>query len=319
MTTTNDNGWEAPASRMLSVSSACRDCRSIDELKRFIKTQLREVLPHQLAMCGLCETRSGRILRLINIDFPLGYLRQIIRPDQIVLGGPLREWLCERSPTVVHIGRTPSRGCPADRDYGITSFSCHGIADLSGTVSSYFAFARLDHGIVPFERELLGFIVPHLHETMAKLLTSGYVAVGASPGEDCCGAHPPHLERQHCASPRLDITEREREVLQWIAAGKSNWEIGKILEISEFTVKNHVQSLLKALGVTSRAHAATKAMSSGLIARSDFPALARFSQRAAAGASSAPSPRKSRGRAPGAGYLRGEVQEPSAASPRLLR
>lgn len=310
MTIMDDTGWAAPASQLLSVLSLCRDCRSIRELKEFIKTRLREILPHEIAMCGLCDIRSKRILRLINIDFPLGYLRQVLRPDQVVLSGPLKEWLPQRSPIVVHIAQTPSRGCAADRDHGITSFSCHGIADLSGTVSSYFAFARLDYRVVPFERELLGFIVPHLHETLTKLLTMGYVTSDNSPSG----------EPQDCASVRIDITEREREVLQWIAAGKSNWEIGKILEISEFTVKNHVQSLLKALGVTSRTHAATKAMSSGLIAGRDAPQLARehLAKRSATQPSLVPETDKPRDQEPGAGNLRGSL-ELCPTSSRLLR
>ncbi len=63
--------------------------------------------------------------------------------------------------------------------------------------------------------------------------------------------------------PRL--TERERQVLKWISAGKSNWEIAKILGISEFTVKNHVQNLLKKLSATNRAQAVTKAIACGLL------------------------------------------------------
>jgi len=63
--------------------------------------------------------------------------------------------------------------------------------------------------------------------------------------------------------PRL--TERERQVLKWISVGKSNWEIAKILGISEFTVKNHVQNLLRKLSATNRAHAVTKAIACGLL------------------------------------------------------
>jgi DNA-binding CsgD family transcriptional regulator len=63
--------------------------------------------------------------------------------------------------------------------------------------------------------------------------------------------------------PRL--TERERQVLKWISIGKTNWEIGKILGISEFTVKNHVQNLLKKLSVTNRTQAVTKAIARGLL------------------------------------------------------
>jgi len=39
------------------------------------------------------------------------------------------------------------------------------------------------------------------------------------------------------------LTSREQEILRWIHLGKSNIEIGTILEISPLTVKNHVQKI----------------------------------------------------------------------------
>jgi len=44
---------------------------------------------------------------------------------------------------------------------------------------------------------------------------------------------------------------RETEVLRWLCSGKSNWEIGKILGLSQYTVKNHVSKILKKLMATA--------------------------------------------------------------------
>ncbi|HSJ02885.1 MAG: LuxR C-terminal-related transcriptional regulator [Verrucomicrobium sp.] len=52
------------------------------------------------------------------------------------------------------------------------------------------------------------------------------------------------------------LTLREREVLRWMEAGKSNPEIGIILEISTHTVKRHVERILAKLGVENRYAAA---------------------------------------------------------------
>ena len=63
---------------------------------------------------------------------------------------------------------------------------------------------------------------------------------------------------------RLDaLTPREREVLAHIAAGRSNREIARALQVSEKTVKAHVSSVLAKLGVQDRTQAAVLAVRHG--------------------------------------------------------
>ncbi len=62
-----------------------------------------------------------------------------------------------------------------------------------------------------------------------------------------------------------ELTPREWEVLQWVAAGTSNKEIGVQLLISEGTVKTHVRSLLEKLGAAGRTAAVRQAVHRGLV------------------------------------------------------
>src|SRR5271154_6137478 len=61
------------------------------------------------------------------------------------------------------------------------------------------------------------------------------------------------------------LTDRESEVLQLLANGKSNKEIGTKLYISEFTVKGHLRNIFSKLKVSSRTEAITAATRRGLV------------------------------------------------------
>jgi DNA-binding NarL/FixJ family response regulator len=65
-------------------------------------------------------------------------------------------------------------------------------------------------------------------------------------------------------TPVDDLTEREKEVLQLLAAGLTNKEIGSRLDIAENTVKNHLKSILGKLHLQNRVQAAALAIQQGL-------------------------------------------------------
>lgn len=58
----------------------------------------------------------------------------------------------------------------------------------------------------------------------------------------------------------VKLTARESEVLQWYAVGKSAWDIGGILGVSESTVRFHLSSVRKKYDVSSTVHAAALAV-----------------------------------------------------------
>lgn len=64
---------------------------------------------------------------------------------------------------------------------------------------------------------------------------------------------------------KLERSPREREILGWIARGKSNSAIGQILGISHHTVDTLVRRLFDKLGVSDRTSAALRGIGSGLI------------------------------------------------------
>lgn len=56
------------------------------------------------------------------------------------------------------------------------------------------------------------------------------------------------------------LSAREREILRWTAVGKTSWEIGKILGISEFTVNTHLRNSRRKLGTSNNVHSVVEAL-----------------------------------------------------------
>lgn len=67
--------------------------------------------------------------------------------------------------------------------------------------------------------------------------------------------------------PNLELTDREREVLNLISRGLSNAEIAADLTIALDTARNHVRAVLSKLGVHSKLQAASVAVQRGLVDR----------------------------------------------------
>jgi len=67
------------------------------------------------------------------------------------------------------------------------------------------------------------------------------------------------------APTEMALSQREAEVLIWVAGGASNKEIARHLHISEATVKSHLLHIFSKLGVNDRTQAVTLAVQKGII------------------------------------------------------
>ena len=86
----------------------------------------------------------------------------------------------------------------------------------------------------------------------------GYVAPALAAGLLARPATP-----QATIDPLAALTEREREVLDCVAAGLSNKEVGARLHLSEKTVKHYMTIIMEKLGVRNRVEAALMVRESG--------------------------------------------------------
>lgn len=98
------------------------------------------------------------------------------------------------------------------------------------------------------------------------LLAVGFVALGLWAGHRLTPPPAgPVFRRNEAAIRSLGLSPRECEILEALAAGESNKEMGRRLGISPNTVKTHVARVYEKLGVQRRVHAIDRARMLALI------------------------------------------------------
>jgi transcriptional regulator EpsA len=238
------------AVRLAKALEAASRIRTKDEFHAWAERDLWQLIPHQLLICGQLEFgRTGASMRpLIRHEYECATAPQYTEEVRLLL--PLvRGWarsakpqLLREQPSAIHMSGEQGPLCLP------TPIILHGLADTSGKGASYIALCGLDPQVNFRQGKLLELLVPHMHLVLTALLRRER----AKPAVLDAAAQPPNA----LTMPR--VSQREREVLQWLQEGKTNWEIAQILGKSEHTVKNQVRSLLVKLRVNNRAQAVAK-------------------------------------------------------------
>ena len=127
----------------------------------------------------------------------------------------------------------------------------HGIRDARGSHDClYVAFSAQDQE-TEAQNHAMAMVLPYVDIALRQV---AHLPLQAFPNS--------MLEQDDTAeaalSPQFGLTDREAEIVNWVALGKTNADIGMILGISEFTVKNHMQRIFKKLDVSNRAQAVSK-------------------------------------------------------------
>lgn len=107
----------------------------------------------------------------------------------------------------------------------------------------------------------------------------GYLLKDTSQQELLDAIRLVHANKRYFPSPiaarladrmsRSSLTPREHQILEMLAKGLTNKDIGRVLGISENTARNHVNSIIEKLQVSDRTEAVTTAIQQGIISISD--------------------------------------------------
>ena len=232
--------------RIMNVMVECINVENAGQFARVVEGAVRTVLPHEMMLCGIggISQQGNHIRKILNFNYPLEYFEPL-RDGEGRLDSPLmKRWRETQEPQLFQSGRDdhdfPAQWVRLFNKYDLRNTMAHGVLDVGGVFSSFFIFSRIPGEVGAAHAFLIKLLTPHLHFALACVLATVEEYQGT-------------LGRSGKA-----LSERQREILHWLHEGKTNWEIAKILSLSELNVKYHIDQIFLKLGVRSRAQAVAK-------------------------------------------------------------
>ena len=244
----NDSEREA---LLLNLDLALR-VNTRPQLFSWVQGALQSLIAHELLICGLQEGRqvAMRVDTFSTAPTDTARVGELFQHDVSLVPHLIKLWEENRCQAVLC---DTDRGAPISNAtlsrelsrLGLSHLLAHGTHDATGNMTSFFVFACRPGAVGAKQAYLADLVVPYLHAAWVRSQVTW-------PLDRAGSSNKP-------AKTGL-LTPRETQILQWIYHGKSNIEIGMILEISPLTVKNHVQKTLRKLNVLNRTQAVGKAL-----------------------------------------------------------
>lgn len=234
----------------MSIIDASMQITNAEEFVAWTSGPLQKMLPHRImfAAIGELSENSYHINKFINHNFPEGFVEAARMPNGSIAMPPLLNgWWRDGKPVLFQpdVAKMTGRSFWGAllRKYDLQNKAAHGIRSLGDRAVSYFTFHQIPERLTDRHGYLLELLVPHMYAAFMRF------------AEELPGPPVAHRFDFHAISPR------EAEILKWIQLGKTNWEIGEIMGLSERTIKTYIERILKKLGVANRTHAVSKALS----------------------------------------------------------
>jgi len=248
------------AGLMAALAEGMRVRRRV-EFFAWTQGHLQDLIPHGLLLCAMPRSTGGRMFfdYFYNVPIHPNVLSRLCHPRQGLAAEMVDLWLSAGAePLAIGPalpGAVQGRLGEALGSLGLGEVIVHGIpsSQTGGGVHCFFGFVGLTSAATPRERHLIELLVPHVFNAYCRAIARDRPTAPRS-------VDPTDAD--------LLVTDREVEILKWVREGKSNQEIGMILNISPLTVKNHVQKILRKLQASNRAQAVYKAISLKLLGSS---------------------------------------------------
>jgi len=237
---------------LMDVIDALAAVRAADQLLTCTNGKLQRLLPHERLACIVAGFNDERVqlYGMLLHEFPHQYIEELRRADGAPDCSVMQRWRIQRRPLLVDQAHDVAGATTAYQrivKYGLKNIAMHGFSDVQGDLTSYFCFADIPEQLGPRHASLLRILTPYLHVALMCAI--------------------PVLENLQLSTANMydALTDLQKEILRWIYLGKTNWEIGRILDMSEDSVKYQVALILDKLHAENRAQAVVNALSTGVI------------------------------------------------------
>ena len=264
------------ADSLMALLPTALMARSQAEWSRWLQADIQEFLPHHILIAAWGDFKSGMVGYDVisqNADLLMHAMpKDIIEPLMVTV---YEHWISGgQEPVAIdtRLLRSVGSGLFARSPYALV----HGVQDHRSRYDCIYAFigpaelanpscAQLCQMALPFIdtgfRQLAdrGQKLGHAglpEEGIASCFSDGSFARAPSPDSIPVPATADDSWEDYDGGERgSPLSERELEVMQWVRLGKTNSEIAMILNLSTFTVKNHMRRIYKKLDVMNRAQA----------------------------------------------------------------
>lgn len=231
------------------------------DLLEWLQGDIQQCLPHDILLAGWGDFQEGAIQHDVVSRLP-GARSYAAGTDGLpfLLGKFHDRWLAaDRQPCRLDfsefeylLGQASLPGSFSSSLRGMRSVLIHGMHDERAQQECVYVLMRAQDIPTEPSRTAIRMLMPCLDTALRQM------------------APLPQQRRQatsparHAAEDASGLSERETQIMAWVAMGKTNSEIGAILSISGFTVKNHMQRIFQKLNVFNRAQAVSKVTRVGI-------------------------------------------------------
>ena len=225
------------------------------QLLLWLQGEFQRSLPHQIFIAAWGDFSRGLVQHDVVSAIPAVRTGHIANKDiSGFIGGLFSRWVEQGTAAFgarfegLELGPETAGRPELEAFHSMRSVLVHGIRDARDRNDCLYVFMNADPDIAPSSLDNLRIVLPFVDAALRQ--------VAHLPCQLASDAPPQVLPAP--VPTDLGLSSRELEIMDWVMMGKTNHETGIILDISTFTVKNHLQRIFRKLDVTNRAQAVSR-------------------------------------------------------------